>query len=78
MKTFTARFLATALLIVPFSYVAGAQDAKQDMKSAGQDTKAAAKNTGKGVAHAARTTKHKTKHAVHEGASKVEQKTSGR
>jgi hypothetical protein len=76
MKTLTAKLITAALMITPF-YVAGAQTAKQDMKSAGQDTKAAAQDTGKGVAHAAKTTKRKTKHAVHKGASKVANKTNG-
>jgi len=64
-----------------------AQDAKQDMKTAGQDTKDAAKNTGKAVKHTAKTTgrkvKHGTKHVVNKGAqatekgaAKVDSKTS--
>jgi hypothetical protein len=78
MKTLAARFIIATLLATPFAGIAGAQTAKQDMKSAGQDTKAAAKSTGKGVSHAAKTTGRKTKHAVHKGASKVAQKTDGK
>jgi Ni/Co efflux regulator RcnB len=82
--------LISIIAIVTGLTTAGAlaQDAKQDMKTAGQDTKDAAKNTGKGVAHATKTTgrkvKHTTKKAVNEsakatenGAAKVDAKTTG-
>jgi len=75
MKTLTARLALATMLTMPICFTAFAQDAKQDMKTAGSDVKGAAKNTGKGVAHAAKTTKTKTKSTVHKASSKVAKKT---
>jgi hypothetical protein len=53
--------------------VGNAQDAKQDMKTAGQETKHAAKKTGKKVKHTAKATGHKVKH----GTKHAVEKTTG-
>ncbi len=78
MRTLIAKFTLAAILTAPLAITASAQDAKQDMKTAGHDSKAAAKSTGHAVSHAAKTTKSKTKSTVHKGAAKVAKKTDGK